>query len=160
MTTEELQKIIDKSVGTKGPLKMHSFWLHKILSSIVIFFNNLFTNIDNINKTLNDSKIGNKPLHEITYNSRYVYLELEENKYNKLIHNNYYQLNGLDIYFKNSKDNTILNEYFLEFTTDNNTSIYMPDDIMWANGEYPEIEPNTTYQLSVVNGLGVLTKFM
>lgn len=54
----------------------------------------------------------------------------------------------------------IINEYFVEFNTSNNgTTISLPSSIKWQNGEYPTFENNTTYQISIVNNLGICTKF-
>ena len=54
----------------------------------------------------------------------------------------------------------ILNEYFVEFTTSSSgTTISLPSAIKWANGETPTFEASTTYQISIVNNLGVCTKF-
>lgn len=54
----------------------------------------------------------------------------------------------------------ILNEYFIEFTTSSSgTTVSFPSSIKWSNGETPTFEANTTYQISIVNNLGVVTKF-
>ena len=54
----------------------------------------------------------------------------------------------------------IINEYFVEFNTSNNgTTISLPSSIKWQNGEYPTFENNTTYQISIVNNLGICAKF-
>ena len=67
---------------------------------------------------------------------------------------------SLTIYLGTPENNTILNEYLIEFTTaSNGTTISMPSTIKWANGETPSFEKNTTYQLSIVNNLGVCLKF-
>ena len=53
-----------------------------------------------------------------------------------------------------------LNEYFVEFSTaSTGTTIALPANIKWANGENPTFDPNTTYQISIVNNLGVCIKF-
>lgn len=67
---------------------------------------------------------------------------------------------SLTIYLGTPENNTILNEYLIEFTTaSNGTTISLPSTIKWANGETPSFEKNTTYQLSIVNNLGVCLKF-
>ena len=54
----------------------------------------------------------------------------------------------------------ILNEYFVEFTTSSSgTTVSLPSSVKWANGETPTFENGKTYQISIVNNLGVCTKF-
>ena len=54
----------------------------------------------------------------------------------------------------------ILNEYFLEFSVTDNAQVTFPSDIRWANKEVPTFnEPDTIYQVSIVNNLGVYVKF-
>jgi hypothetical protein len=53
-----------------------------------------------------------------------------------------------------------LNEYFIEFTTHpNGTSVTLSEDIKWVNGEIPVFENDCTYQISIINNLGVCVKF-
>ena len=57
-------------------------------------------------------------------------------------------------------NSNIINEYFVEFTTSSSgTTISLPSTIKWANGETPTFEANTTYQISIVNNLGVVITF-
>lgn len=66
----------------------------------------------------------------------------------------------LYISFAVPKDTSVINEYICEFTSESNgCTLSLPGNIKWANGISPDIEPDTTYQLSVVNNLGVITKF-
>lgn len=54
----------------------------------------------------------------------------------------------------------VLNEYLVEFTTSaTGTTIILPNTIKWANGETPTFDAGTTYQISIVNNLGVCIKF-
>lgn len=53
-----------------------------------------------------------------------------------------------------------IDEYLIEFTTRSaGTTVSLPSGIKWANGETPTFEAGTTYQISIVNGLGIVTKF-
>lgn len=53
-----------------------------------------------------------------------------------------------------------IDEYFIEFTTRSiGTTVSFPSDIKWANGETPVFEEGCTYQVSIVNNLGIATKF-
>lgn len=43
-----------------------------------------------------------------------------------------------------------VNEYFIHFRTgEGGTTLSMPSSVYWANGEIPEIEPSTEYELSI-----------
>lgn len=65
----------------------------------------------------------------------------------------------LDISLSSESDG-ILNEYLIEFTTSaTGTTILLPNTIKWANGEIPSFDVGTTYQISIVNNLGVCIKF-
>ena len=69
-------------------------------------------------------------------------------------------LSTLTITLGSIANSNIINEYFVEFTTSSSgTTISLPSTIKWANGEVPTFEASTTYQISIVNNLGVVTKF-
>ena len=66
----------------------------------------------------------------------------------------------LTIYLGSEVNTNILNEYLIEFSTAiNGTTVSLPSSIKWANGETPTFEKDTTYQISIVNNLGVCMKF-
>jgi hypothetical protein len=79
--------------------------------------------------------------------------------------NTYYRntstsLSSLTIKLASTSNSNIINEYFVEFTTrSTGTTVSLPSGIKWANGETPTFEAGTTYQISIVNNLGVVTKF-
>ena len=55
-------------------------------------------------------------------------------------------------------DETVVNEYMIEFTSGSTaTALSLPSSIVWA--ETPNIEANATYQISVINNLGIIVKF-
>ena len=55
-------------------------------------------------------------------------------------------------------DETIVNEYMIEFTSGSTATVLsLPRSIVWA--ETPNIEANATYQISVINNLGIIVKF-
>ena len=69
-------------------------------------------------------------------------------------------LSTLTITLGSVSNSNIINEYFVEFTTSSSgTTVSLPSTIKWANGETPTFEASTTYQISIVNNLGVVTKF-
>lgn len=84
-------------------------------------------------------------------------VELTPNAYYRITGNN---LSILSFSLAQPDDDTILNEYFVEFTTsDTGTTIGFPSVIKWANGKVPEFSASSTYQVSIVNNLGVVLKF-
>ena len=55
-------------------------------------------------------------------------------------------------------DETIVNEYLIEFTSGSTATVLsLPSSIVWA--ETPDIEANATYQISIINNLGIIVKF-
>lgn len=82
-----------------------------------------------------------------------------------LLPNVYYRntsasLSTLTITLGSVSNSNILNEYFVEFTTrSSGTTVSLPSTVKWANGEAPTFENGKTYQISIVNNLGVCTKF-
>ena len=55
-------------------------------------------------------------------------------------------------------DETVVNEYMIEFTSGSTaTALSLPSSIVWA--ETPNIEANATYQISIINNLGIIVKF-
>lgn len=97
--------------------------------------------------------IGYKPLQTSTSTS----MALNPNVYYR---NTSTSLSRLTITLNTATDSTILNEYLVEFTTrSSGTTITLPSSVKWANGETPTFEASTTYQISIVNNLGIVTKF-
>ena len=69
-------------------------------------------------------------------------------------------LSTLTITLGIASNSNIINEYFVEFTTRSaGTTVSLPSTIKWANGEAPTFEASTTYQISIVNNLGIVQKF-
>ena len=114
------------------------------------------TNIKTINGTsiLGSGDIKtNKPLQTSTSTS----MTLTPNVYHR---NTSTSLSRLTITLGTASDDTILNEYLVEFTTRSaGTTITLPSNVKWVNGVAPTFEASTTYQISIVNNLGVVTKF-
>lgn len=68
--------------------------------------------------------------------------------------------NSLIITFGTESDTTIMNEFFIEFTTaSTGTTVTLPNTVKWIDGVTPTFENNCTYQISVVNNLGICSKF-
>ena len=114
------------------------------------------TNIKTINGTsiLGSGDIKtNKPLQTSTSTS----MSLTPNVYYRNTNTN---LATLTITLGSVTDSTILNEYLVEFTTRSaGTTVQLPSSVKWVNGVTPTFEASTTYQISIVNNLGVVSKF-
>ena len=142
------------------------------LNLLTRFFNNLKTYITELLstkqdtltsganvKTINNESIlgsGNistsKPVLEVTGTSISIRPDIYHIKTD--------QTDSLQIFTITPLDNTIMHEYVIEFTTSTTgTTISLPNTIKWANGQAPTFESNTTYQISIVNNLGVCIKF-
>lgn len=97
--------------------------------------------------------IGYKPLQTSTSNT----MVLDPNVYYR---NTNTSLTSLTITLNAEDNSSVLNEYLVEFTTrSTGTTINLPTSIVWANGETPTFETGTKYQISIVNNLGIITKF-
>ena len=113
--------------------------------------------IDNVSKTPSSGAVDlgyvNKKLTTSTSSS----MSLSPNIYYR---NTSTSLSTLTITLGSVSNSNIINEYFVEFTTrSSGTTISLPSTVKWANGETPTFENGKTYQISIVNNLGVCTKF-
>ena len=113
--------------------------------------------IDNVSKTPSSGVVDlgyiNKRLSTSTSSS----MTLSPNIYYR---NTSTSLSTLTITLGSVSNTNIINEYFVEFTTSSSgTTVSLPSTIKWANGEAPTFEASTTYRISIVNNLGVVTKF-
>ena len=58
------------------------------------------------------------------------------------------------------EDANYVNEYCIQIPISaTTTSVALPNNIKWANGEIPTFENGCTYQISIINGFGICTKF-
>ena len=113
--------------------------------------------VDNVSKSQSSGVVDlgyvNKKLTTSTSSS----MALSPNIYYR---NTSTSLSTLTITLGSVSNSNIINEYFVEFTTrSSGTTVSLPSTIKWANGETPSFEASTTYQISIVNNLGVVTKF-
>ena len=82
-----------------------------------------------------------------------------------LDNNTYYKKtnvsSNISITLNMPEDNTVFTSFTFEFTTsESGTSVSLPDNIKWLNGELPIFENNFIYQISICNGLGVYAKYV
>lgn len=55
----------------------------------------------------------------------------------------------------------ISNEYLFQFTSGGNaTTLMLPDSVKWANGAVISVEPNMTYQVSILRGFASVMSFV
>ena len=81
---------------------------------------------------------------------------LDNNKYYKKTNVS----SNINISLNMPDDNTVFTSFAIEFTTsDSGTSVSLPNTIKWLNGELPIFENNFTYQISIMNNLGVCAKY-
>ena len=60
-----------------------------------------------------------------------------------------------------SSGDGVVDNYMFEFSTPAySTSITWPDGLKWQNGQEPIIEANSTYQVSIINKLAVISVFV
>lgn len=113
--------------------------------------------VDNVSKSPSSGVVDlgyvNKKLTTSTSSS----MSLSPNIYYR---NTSTTLSTLTITLGGASNSNIINEYFVEFTTRSaGTTVSLPSTIKWANGEAPTFEAGTTYQISIVNNLGVVQGF-
>ena len=54
----------------------------------------------------------------------------------------------------------ILNNYMVEFTAgEEGCTVIMPENIKWQNRKSPVIEPECTYQISIINNLATIQMY-
>jgi hypothetical protein len=97
--------------------------------------------------------VGHKPLTTTTAAT----MSIAPNGYYR---NTNTSLSSLTISLTTESNTNILNEYFVEFTTSaSGTTISLPNYIKWKDGKTPVFEAGATYQISIVNNLGIVAKF-
>lgn len=153
-----LNNIIDLSLLTRFFTNLKTY-----IAELLATKQDLLVSGTNI-KTINGASIigngsiitGIKQLYEVSTSS----IELKCNAYYRIIGQPTSLVITLSDHSNDSSTITMLNEYIIEFTTAAaGTTISLPNTIKWANGQIPTFEANATYQISIVNNLGVCIKF-
>ena len=113
--------------------------------------------VDNVSKTPSSGVVNLGYVNKQLITSKSSTMTLSPNIYYR---NTSTSLSTLTITLGSIANSNIINEYFVEFTTSSSgTTISLPSTIKWANGEVPTFEASTTYQISIVNNLGVVITF-
>ena len=131
----------------------------KTPSSGVVNIGNVATSVkvDGVSKTPSNGVVDAGYVNKQLITSTSSTMTLSPNIYYR---NTSTSLSTLTITLGSIANSNIINEYFVEFTTSSSgTTISLPSTIKWANGEAPTFEASTTYQISIVNDLGIVTKF-
>ena len=98
------------------------------------------------------------------YNSKEISVDGDGKKVNISIRpNTYYKIiNTPELivsFLTNEYSNGILKNYMFEVTFSGGNTLTLPSNINWANDVQPSCEDGYTYQISIINNLGVFTKF-
>ena len=131
----------------------------KTPSSGVVDIGNVATSVkvDGVSKTPSNGVVDAGYVNKQLITSTSSTMTLSPNIYYR---NTSTSLSTLTITLGSIANSNIINEYFVEFTTSSSgTTISLPSTIKWANGEVPTFEASTTYQISIVNNLGVVITF-
>ena len=131
----------------------------KTPSSGVVNIGNVATSVkvDGVSKTPSNGVVDAGYVNKQLITSTSSTMTLSPNIYYR---NTSTSLSTLTITLGSIANSNIINEYFVEFTTSSSgTTISLPSTIKWANGEAPTFEASTTYQISIVNNLGVVITF-
>ena len=131
----------------------------KTPSSGVVNIGNVATSVkvDGVSKTPSNGVVDAGYVNKQLITSTSSTMTLSPNIYYR---NTSTSLSTLTITLGSIANSNIINEYFVEFTTSSSgTTISLPSTIKWANGETPTFEASTTYQISIVNNLGVVITF-
>ena len=114
-------------------------------------------NVDNVSKTPSNGVVNLGYINKRLITSTSSSMTLSPNIYYR---NTSTSLSTLTITLGSISNSNIINEYFVEFTTSSSgTTVSLPSTIKWVNGEPPTFEASTTYQISIVNDFGIVTKF-
>ena len=114
-------------------------------------------NVDNVSKTPSNGVVNLGYINKQLITTRESSMTLSPNIYYR---NTNISLYTITITLESISNSNIINEYFVEFTTSSlGAMVSLPSTIKWVNGEPPTFEASTTYQISIVNNLGIVTKF-
>lgn len=178
-TKEEVMTNEEVSASAFGDLDDRVKAIDNILKVITVTKEELNTEVDNINENFNTIINDNEEVTAAAFNDlnerigliaieldgkmTYVSevsettISIEPNKYYKWTS----AVSSLEITLTAPKDTKVLNNYMMEFTTSSTgCSLTLPSAIKWANGEVPTLDASITYQVSIINNLAVITKFL
>jgi hypothetical protein len=111
---------------------------------------------DGLLETTSDLTMGYYNIGVVEIEGSDILLSMNSNTYYRCIDT----VNSLTINLNTPEYSNIVNNYIIEFSTgENGCTLGVPENIKWSNGTTPDIEFNTTYQLSIINNLSVISKF-
>lgn len=153
--------------NAEGRIRDNGRNIKKIEENIKNINNNIDTITTNLSNCYTKDEIDGKNYVTISALTNVGYKEYVpfSGTTKSIFPNKYYRLTGetssIEIYFEEPTNNDIMNEYFVEFTTTNGITptISFPLAVKWVDGIQPEWLDGYTYQVSIINNLGVVTKF-
>lgn len=165
---QEIKNLIDKSIGTKGSLKIHSFWMSKILKDAIDLSQENSEDIDELEELY--TKELKKLKNNITDKADKILINSYTQSYS--VKPNVYTTHTItsttnsSIKLSSVSDVSIYNEYIMEITCTATPSVVDFTDssdntipIKWADDRTPIFEAGYTYIISIVNNFGVFAKF-
>lgn len=165
---QEIKNLIDKSIGTKGSLKIPSFWMSKILKDVLDLLQK--DNEDEEKWKASYEKDLKKLKNNITDKADKILIKSYTQSYS--VDPNVYTTHTItsttntSIKLNAVKDASIYNEYIMEITCTATPSVvdFMDSSgntipINWANENMPFFEAGYTYIISIVNNFGVFAQF-
>ena len=172
MKREELNTLIDRVTSGKGILRTTGYWLRRVLANAIDYLEGFATKEAAAVKTVIDSSMSDESANPAENRVVKAYIDSKAaipivtktgGGYWGLQPNKFYvcdtaisKLNVADL----SGDAGVVLNYFFEFTTSSGGCTFTyPTYWKWANGAAPEIEANTTYQVSVIRDCAVITPF-
>ena len=171
MDYKELKKYIERVLGNSFRCLLPSYWWKRIFGLVIDKVSELDTKVkalkpDSSMSDTSSNSVQNKVIKK--YVDSVSNIPVRTTYYwssEKLSPNIYYVVSGtpssVNLYLETPTNNTILNNYMIEFTTPglSEFTLYADADIKWANGEVPVFEPGKTYQISIINKLAVISNF-
>ena len=117
-----------------------------------VYYNNGSVETGDVNLTVNDKQVATMA-NIVNHGTGDSSFALTPNTYHV-----WGTMSSLTLTLSTPADTTVYNEYMFEFTSGSTaTTLSLPSTIKWANA--PSIEANKTYQVNIVNNLGVIAGF-
>jgi len=152
---------LDKTILENGEFEFlpndgEAFDKVKIKTNVTMdIIDNLLSNRTDASLSANQGRILNNKKAEkiVIINQTNNIVEIQPN-----VLNVWGEIAELTITLATPTDTSIVNEYMVQFASgETATTLVLPDTIQWLSE--PTVNPNATYQLSVVNNLAVIGEF-
>lgn len=172
MTRDELNALIGAVTAGQGIFRATYYWVRQMLTKTVDYLEGFAKDSAAAVKTKIDSSMSDESANPVENRVVKAYVDSRVaipivtktgGGYWGLQPNKFYicdsAISKLDVASLSGDSGIVLN-YFFEFTTSSSGCTFTyPNSWKWANGAAPEIEADTTYQVSVINYCAVITPF-